>query len=220
MYNIAIDGPSGAGKSTIARELSKRLNFIYVDTGAMYRAIALYFLVKNIDISDEKLVSLYLNKIDINIKYENKIQIVLLNGEDVSGKIRTEQIGKMASAISIFAAVRQKLLALQRNLARKNNVVMDGRDIASYVLPNADLKIYLTASTEERASRRYLELKEKGIEVSLDEVKKDIETRDYRDMHRDIAPLKQVEDAILIDSSKLGIEEVVEKIMNLVNIER
>lgn len=220
MYNIAIDGPSGAGKSTIARELSKRLNFIYVDTGAMYRAIALYFLVKNIDISDEKLVSLYLNKIDINIKYENKIQIVLLNGEDVSGKIRTEQIGKMASAISIFADVRQKLLDLQRNLARKNNVVMDGRDIASYVLPNADLKIYLTASTEERASRRYLELKEKGIEVSLDEVKKDIETRDYRDMHRDIAPLKQVEDAILIDSSKLGIEEVVEKIMNLVNIER
>lgn len=220
MYNIAIDGPSGAGKSTIARELSKRLNFIYVDTGAMYRAIALYFLVKNIDISDEKLVSLYLNKIDINIKYENKIQIVLLNGEDVSGKIRTEQIGKMASAISIFAAVRQKLLDLQRNLARKNNVVMDGRDIASYVLPNADLKIYLTASTEERASRRYLELKEKGIEVSLDEVKKDIETRDYRDMNRDIAPLKQVEDAILIDSSKLGIEEVVEKIMNLVNIER
>lgn len=220
MYNIAIDGPSGAGKSTIARELSKRLNFIYVDTGAMYRAIALYFLVKNIDISDEKLVSLYLNKIEIDIKYENKIQIVLLNGEDVSGKIRTEQIGKMASAISIFAAVRQKLLALQRNLARKNNVVMDGRDIASYVLPNADLKIYLTASTEERASRRYLELKEKGIEVSLDEVKKDIETRDYRDMHRDIAPLKQVEDAILIDSSKLGIEEVVEKIMNLVNIER
>lgn len=220
MYNIAIDGPSGAGKSTIARELSKRLNFIYVDTGAMYRAIALYFLVKNIDISDEKLVSLYLNKIEIDIKYENKIQIVLLNGEDVSGKIRTEQIGKMASAISIFADVRQKLLDLQRNLAIKNNVVMDGRDIASYVLPNADLKIYLTASTEERASRRYLELKEKGIEVSLDEVKKDIETRDYRDMHRDIAPLKQVEDAILIDSSKLGIEEVVEKIMNLVNIER
>jgi hypothetical protein len=216
MYNIAIDGPSGAGKSTIAKDLSKKLNFIYVDTGAMYRAIALYFYENDIDISLEDVVSFHLSNIDIDIKYEDGKQIVLLNGKDVSESIRTEKIGGMASSISVFSEVRSKLLNLQRNLAMKNKVVMDGRDIASHVLPNADLKIYLTASVDTRADRRYKELKEKGLDVNLEEIKKEIETRDYRDINREIAPLRQVEEAILIDSSNLSIEEVVEKIISFV----
>lgn len=216
MYNIAIDGPSGAGKSTIAKDLSKKLNFIYVDTGAMYRAIALYFYENDIDISLEDVVSFHLSNIDIDIKYEDGKQIVLLNGKDVSESIRTEKIGGMASSISVFSEVRSKLLNLQRNLAMKNKVVMDGRDIASHVLPNADLKIYLTASVDTRADRRYKELKEKGLDVNLEEIKKEIETRDYRDINREIAPLRQVKEAILIDSSNLSIEEVVEKIISFV----
>ncbi len=216
MYNIAIDGPSGAGKSTIAKDLSKKLNFIYVDTGAMYRAIALYFYENDIDISLEDVVSFHLSNIDIDIKYEDGKQIVLLNGKDVSESIRTEKIGGMASSISVFSEVRSKLLNLQRNLAMKNKVVMDGRDIASHVLPNADLKIYLTASVDTRADRRYKELKEKGLDVNLEEIKKEIETRDYRDINREIAPLRQVEEAILIDSSNLSIEEVVGKIISFV----
>lgn len=216
MYNIAIDGPSGAGKSTIAKDLSKKLNFIYVDTGAMYRAIALYFYENDIDISLEDVVSFHLSNIDIDIKYEDGKQIVLLNGKDVSESIRTEKIGGMASSISVFSEVRSKLLNLQRNLAMKNKIVMDGRDIASHVLPNADLKIYLTASVDTRADRRYKELKEKGLDVNLEEIKKEIETRDYRDINREIAPLRQVEEAILIDSSNLSIEEVVEKIISFV----
>ena len=216
MYNIAIDGPSGAGKSTIAKDLSKKLNFIYVDTGAMYRAISLYFYENDIDISLEDVVSFHLSNIDIDIKYEDGKQIVLLNGKDVSESIRTEKIGGMASSISVFSEVRSKLLNLQRNLAMKNKVVMDGRDIASHVLPNADLKIYLTASVDTRAYRRYKELKEKGLDVNLEEIKKEIETRDYRDINREIAPLRQVEEAILIDSSNLSIEEVVEKIISFV----
>ncbi len=216
MYNIAIDGPSGAGKSTIAKDLSKKLNFIYVDTGAMYRAIALYFYENDIDISLEDVVSFHLSNIDIDIKYEDGKQIVLLNGKDVSESIRTEKIGGMASSISVFSEVRSKLLNLQRNLAMKNKVVMDGRDIASHVLPNADLKIYLTASVDTRADRRYKELKEKGLDVNLEEIKKEIEIRDYRDTNREIAPLRQVKEAILIDSSNLSIEEVVEKIISFV----
>lgn len=216
MYNIAIDGPSGAGKSTIAKDLSKKLNFIYVDTGAMYRAIALYFYENDIDISLEDVVSFHLSNIDIDIKYEDGKQIVLLNGKDVSESIRTEKIGGMASSISVFSEVRSKLLNLQRNLAMKNKVVMDGRDIASHVLPNADLKIYLTASVDTRANRRYKELKEKGLDVNLEEIKKEIEIRDYRDTNREIAPLRQVKEAILIDSSNLSIEEVVEKIISFV----
>lgn len=216
MYNIAIDGPSGAGKSTIAKDLSKKLNFIYVDTGAMYRAIALYFYENDIDISLEDVVSFHLSNIDIDIKYEDGKQIVLLNGKDVSESIRTEKIGGMASSISVFSEVRSKLLNLQRNLAMKNKVVMDGRDIASHVLPNADLKIYLTASVDTRADRRYKELKEKGLDVNLEEIKKEIEIRDYRDINREIAPLRQVKEAILIDSSNLSIEEVVEKIISFI----
>ena len=216
MYNIAIDGPSGAGKSTIAKDLSKKLNFIYVDTGAMYRAIALYFYENDIDISLEDVVSFHLSNIDIDIKYEDRKQIVLLNGKDVSESIRTEKIGGMASSISVFSGVRSKLLNLQRKLAMKNKVVMDGRDIASHVLPNADLKIYLTASVDTRADRRYKELKEKGLDVNLEEIKKEIEIRDYRDTNREIAPLRQVKEAILIDSSNLSIEEVVEKIISVV----
>ena len=216
MYNIAIDGPSGAGKSTIAKDLSKKLNFIYVDTGAMYRAIALYFYENDIDISLEDVVSFHLSNIDIDIKYEDGKQIVLLNGKDVSESIRTEKIGGMASSISVFSEVRSKLLNLQRNLAMKNKVVMDGRDIASHVLPNADLKIYLTASVDTRADRRYKELKEKGLDVNLEEIKKEIDIRDYRDTNREIAPLRQVKEAILIDSSNLSIEEVVEKIISFI----
>ena len=216
MYNIAIDGPSGAGKSTIAKDLSKKLNFIYVDTGAMYRAIALYFYENDIDISLEDVVSFHLSNIDIDIKYEDGKQIVLLNGKDISESIRTEKIGGMASSISVFSEVRSKLLNLQRNLAMKNKVVMDGRDIASHVLPNADLKIYLTASVDTRADRRYKELKEKGLDVNLEEIKKEIEIRDYRDTNREIAPLRQVKEAILIDSSNLSIEEVVEKIISFI----
>ena len=216
MYNIAIYVPSGAGKSTRAKDLSNKLNFIYVDTGAMYRAIALYFYENDIDISLEDVVSFHLSNIDIDIKYEDGKQIVLLNGKDVSESIRTEKIGGMASSISVFSEVRSKLLNLQRNLAMKNKVVMDGRDIASHVLPNADLKIYLTASVDTRADRRYKELKEKGLDVNLEEIKKEIETRDYRDINREIAPLRQVEEAILIDSSNLSIEEVVEKIISFV----
>ena len=192
------------------------MNFIYVDTGAMYRAIALYFYENDIDISLEDVVSFHLSNIDIDIKYEDGKQIVLLNGKDVSESIRTEKIGGMASSISVFSEVRSKLLNLQRNLAMKNKVVMDGRDIASHVLPNADLKIYLTASVDTRADRRYKELKEKGLDVNLEEIKKEIETRDYRDINREIAPLRQVEEAILIDSSNLSIEEVVEKIISFV----
>ena len=182
----------------------------------MYRAIALYFYENDIDISLEDVVSFHLSNIDIDIKYEDGKQIVLLNGKDVSESIRTEKIGGMASSISIFSEVRSKLLNLQRNLAMKNKVVMDGRDIASHVLPNADLKIYLTASVDTRADRRYKELKEKGLDVNPEEIKKEIEIRDYRDTNREIAPLRQVKEAILIDSSNLSIEEVVEKIISFV----
>ncbi len=214
-YQIAIDGPAGAGKSTIAKKLAKRLEYIYVDTGAMYRAMALYFIRNHIAASDKKEIEAACQKVEIEIAYKNGEQQVLLNGKNVTGFIRTEEVGKMTSAISVYSAVRQKLVELQRTLAAKNNVIMDGRDIGTCVLPQAQLKIYLTASAEARAERRHKELVEKGGNPVLEEIKKDIEERDFRDMNREISPLKQAEDAIFLDTSHMGIEEVVEAIIKL-----
>ncbi|MBE5926976.1 MAG: (d)CMP kinase [Lachnospiraceae bacterium] len=216
MYNVAIDGPAGAGKSTIAKKIAKQLGFIYVDTGAMYRAMALACIRNNVDKDDEEAVVAVCSQINVTIAYESDMQIVMLNGENVNGYIRTEEVGNTASAISVYKDVRLKLLELQRNLAKENNVIMDGRDIGTYVLPDAFVKIYLTASSRTRAERRCLELKEKGIEVNIEEVEKDIIDRDYRDMHREIAPLSQAEDAVLVDSSNMGIDEVVEHIIKII----
>lgn len=216
MYNVAIDGPAGAGKSTIAKKIAKQLGFIYVDTGAMYRAMALACIRNNVDKDDEEAVVAVCSEINVTIAYEGDAQIVMLNGENVNGYIRTEEVGNTASAISVYKDVRLKLLELQRNLAKENDVIMDGRDIGTYVLPDAFVKIYLTASSRTRAERRCLELKERGIKVDVDEVEKDIIDRDYRDMHREIAPLSQAEDAVLVDSSNMGIDEVVEHIINII----
>ena len=215
-YNIAIDGPAGAGKSTIAKRVSAELSFIYVDTGAMYRAIALYLLRKEIRTDDSEIVKEALKEIEIAIQYVEGEQRVLLNGEDVSGKIRTEEVGNMASKAATLPCVREKLLELQRNLAKEHDVVMDGRDIGTNILPQAQLKIYLTASVDTRANRRYKELQEKKVDCDLEEIKKDIEQRDYQDMHRETAPLIQAKDAIYLDSSDLTIDQVVEKIKSLV----
>lgn len=213
--NIAIDGPAGAGKSTIARLAAKELGFVYVDTGAMYRAIALYLLDNKTDIYNEEELKRALSHININIVYENNVQHVFLDLVDVSEEIRSEKVGNMASTSSALAPVREKLLDLQREIAAKNDVIMDGRDIGTNILPNAELKIYLTASVDVRAKRRFDELKLKGENPDLEDIKKGIETRDYQDMNRDIAPLKQAEDAVLIDSSDMTIAEVVDKIIYL-----
>lgn len=214
-YNIAIDGPAGAGKSTIAKRVSDELSFIYVDTGAMYRSIALYLLRKDILATDVEAVKAALEDIEIAIQYVNGEQHVLLNGEDVSGQIRTEEVGNMASKSSALPCVRAKLLELQKKLAREHDVVMDGRDIGTNILPDAQLKIYLTASVDTRASRRYKELIEKGTDCDLEAIKKDIEQRDYQDMHRETAPLMQAKDAVYLDSSDMTIAQVVEKIKSL-----
>ena len=207
-YAIAIDGPSGAGKSTIAKRVAKELSFIYVDTGAMYRAMALYVLEQNIDPQDQAKVAAVCPDIDVTILYEDGVQQVLLNGKNVSTEIRQEIEGNTASKISVIKEVREKLVALQRQLAAKENVVMDGRDIGTQVLSDATVKIYLTASAKERAKRRYLELQEKGMPGELDQIEADIIERDNRDMNREISPLRQAEDAVLVDASFMGIEEV------------
>ena len=212
-YNIAIDGPAGAGKSTIAKLVAAKLGFIYVDTGAMYRAMALYFLENGIQPEDEAKVSAACGQIDISLRYQDGVQQVILNGEDVSGKIRTEAVGNAASVVSAYRAVRQALLALQQNLAKTSNVIMDGRDIGTCVLPEAQTKIYLTASSHVRAIRRYKELTEKGQTCNLEEIEQDIIDRDYRDMHREISPLTQAADAVLLDSSALTIDQVVDGII-------
>lgn len=214
-FNIAIDGPAGAGKSTIAKQLAKELSFIYVDTGAMYRSMALYFMRNDIAKEDEAAISDACKTVEVSIAYENGEQQVLLNGENVSKEIRKEEVGKMASATSVYKEVRKKLVELQQKLAADKDVIMDGRDIGTCVLPNAQVKIYLTASVETRAERRYQELQEKGAACDLEVIKKDIADRDYQDMHREISPLKQAEDAILVDSSDMEIEEVVETIKNI-----
>ncbi len=211
--NIAIDGPAGAGKSTIAKLAAKELGFLYVDTGAMYRAIALYLLRKKTPIDDEKALKEALEHIAISIKYEDKQQNVYLNGEDVTGSLREEAVGNMASVSSAKQPVRDKLLSLQRSLAEDNSVIMDGRDIGTNVLPNAELKIYLTASADVRAKRRYDELLSNGEKPDFEKIKADIIKRDEQDMNRKIAPLRQAEDAVYLDTSSLSIPEVVKQIV-------
>ncbi len=215
-YSIAIDGPAGAGKSTIAKKIAKQLGFIYVDTGAMYRAMALHILRKGISPENGAAISNACEDADITIRYENGEQVVLLNGENVNGLIRTEEVGNMASASSVNGDVRKKLVSLQQKLAETADVIMDGRDIGTCVLPRADVKVYLTADARVRAKRRYDELTQKGTACELDKIEKDIIERDERDMNREISPLKKAEDAVLLDSSNLTIDEVVEKIIGLV----
>lgn len=214
-YNIAIDGPAGAGKSTIAKLVAKKRGYIYVDTGAMYRAMALYLLRTGVDISDRAAIAKACQNADISIAYQKGEQVVLLNGENVNAYLRTEEVGNMASVSSAVPEVRKKLVELQQALAAKEDVVMDGRDIGTVVLPNADVKVYLTASTHTRAMRRFLELQEKGQVADLEKIAADIADRDYRDMHRETSPLRQAEDAVLVDSSEMTIEQVVERILSL-----
>ena len=209
-FNIAIDGPAGAGKSTIARALAKRLSYIYVDTGAVYRAMALYLLRENISADDSGRIEKACESVDISIIHEDGVQKVLLNGEDVSSLIRSEEVGNMASASAQNGRIREKLVELQRQLAAKTDVVMDGRDIGTCVLPDADVKIYLTASVHTRAVRRFKEYLEKGMEADLAQIEADIEKRDHQDMSREISPLKKAEDAVLLDSSDMTIEEVLD----------
>ena len=214
MSSIAIDGPAGAGKSTIAKLVAKKLDYIYVDTGAMYRAIAYELVRTGVNIEDEKALTDACSKMKIEIKYEDGVQQVYMNGENVTPYLRTEETGNMASKSSAKAPVRAALLDIQRNMAVEHNVVMDGRDIGTNVLPNAETKIYLTASADERANRRYKELTEKGEAADYEKIKADIIERDERDMNRDIAPLKQADDAVLVDSSDMTIDEVVAAILS------
>ena len=200
---LAIDGPAGAGKSTIARAVSRELGWIYVDTGAMFRAVALFFLREGISAEDAGGIRNRISSVTVTLGHENGEQQVFLNGENVTGLIRTEEVGNMASACSVYPEVRQKLLELQRSLAEQQPVVMDGRDIGTVVLPDADTKVYLTAGVEVRARRRYKELLEKGAACDIADIEKDIRERDWRDMHRETAPLKQAEDAVLVDSSDM-----------------
>ncbi len=214
-YNVAIDGPSGAGKSTIAKLVAKEKGYIYVDTGAMYRALAVYFLEKGIAPEDRAGIIAAAGEAEVSIRYEEGVQQVYLNGENISSKLRAEEVGNMASKTSIIPEVRERLLELQRSLAWEKDVIMDGRDIGTYILPGADVKIYLTASVETRARRRYEELIEKGAACDYQEIAKDIQERDERDMNREVAPLRQAADAVLVDSSDMTIAEVVEKIAGL-----
>lgn len=214
-YNIAIDGPAGAGKSTIAKLIAKKKGFVYVDTGAMYRGMALYFLEQGISADDQEKISAAVKEVDVTISYENGEQVVWLNGRNVNGLIRTEEVSKMASKSSTNGAVRKKLVELQQALAKKESVVMDGRDIGTCVLPNADVKVYLTASSHVRAVRRYEELKAKGEPCDLAVIEKDIIDRDYQDMHRELSPLKQADDAVLLDSSDMTIEQVADAVIKM-----
>lgn len=216
-HSIAIDGPAGAGKSTIAKLLAKKMNYIYVDTGAMYRAMAVHFSKNGINPDDESAIDNAVKDVDINIVYSEGVQQVILNGENVTGLLRTEETGRMASKTSKYSSVRTKLVDLQRELARKTDVIMDGRDIGTVVLPDAFCKIYLTASSDARAQRRYNELIEKGEKCNYDEIKADIESRDYQDMHREISPLKQADDAVLVDTSDMNIEQVVDELTKIIN---
>ena len=215
-YNIAIDGPAGAGKSTIAKLVAKELGFIYVDTGAMYRGLAVHFLKKGIVPGEVEKIEAACEDAKVELGYENGVQQVYLNGENITSQLREEAVGNMASVSSAVPAVRAKLLDLQRNLAKEKDVVMDGRDIGTAVLPDATLKVYLTASSRVRAGRRYKELTERGESCSLEAIEQDIIERDYRDMHRELSPLKQAEDAILLDTSALDFEEVMREMEKLV----
>lgn len=214
-FNIAIDGPAGAGKSTIARAVAKRLGMIYVDTGSMYRAMALYMLREKADLQDKAGIIKKCGEAHVTIRFEDGVQAVFLNGENVNAFLRTEEAGNAASAISPIPEVREKLVEQQRRLAEENDCIMDGRDIGTCVLPDAQLKIYLTAGSAVRAKRRYEELTAKGEVCDLQKIQADIEERDYRDMHRETSPLKQAEDAVLVDTSEMTVEEVVEKLISL-----
>jgi len=214
-YNVAVDGPAGAGKSTIAKAVAKKLGLIYVDTGAMYRAMALHMLKTGVDIEDDAAVIAECVKPDITIKYEDGIQVVYLNGENVNAYLRTEEVGNAASKTSVLMPVRVRLVELQRKLAAESDCIMDGRDIGTCVLPNADVKIYLTASSAVRAKRRYDELTAKGEVCDIAEIQRIIEERDYRDMNREASPLKQAEDAILVDTSDMTVQEVTDRIISI-----
>ncbi|MDD3277438.1 MAG: (d)CMP kinase [Lachnospiraceae bacterium] len=214
-FNIAIDGPAGAGKSTIAKKVAKQLEFIYVDTGAMYRTMALYCIRQKLNLEDEKVIAEACRDISVDIRYIQGEQQMLLNGENVSSQIRTEQVGNAASTVSAYQSVRQKLTQLQKNLASSQNVVMDGRDIGTAVLPDAQIKIYLTASARTRALRRLKDLKDRGMSGELSVIEADINERDHRDMTREISPLCQAEDALLIDSSQMTAEEVTTEIIKI-----
>lgn len=218
--NIAIDGPAGAGKSSIAKLVAKDMNFIYVDTGAMFRAMAYYFLSNGIDPQDEEAVRAGCGEINIQIEYEEGVQHIYLNNIDVSFEIRKEEVGKNASVVAKYPVIRTKLLELQRAMAAENDVIMDGRDIGTVVLPDAEAKIFLTASSRVRAERRYKELKEKGEDCDLDKIEEDIIARDKQDMSREIAPLKQAEDAVFVDTSYMTIPEVVATIREIAESKR
>ena len=215
-YQIAIDGPAGAGKSTIAKIVAAKKGFIYVDTGAMYRAMAVHMLRNGTDPMDEEAVALASEKADITLEYVDGVQHVFLNGEDVTGSLRTEETGNMASLVSKYTAVRSRLVAIQKDIGTKNSIVMDGRDIGTVVLPDADVKVYLTASSKVRAKRRYDELIAKGQQADIDRIEEDIIARDHQDMTREVSPLKKADDAIEIDSSYMTIEEVADKILSLI----
>lgn len=212
-YSIAIDGPAGAGKSTIAKKVAGALSFTYVDTGAMFRAMAVYFVDEGVNTDSTQTIEEACKKVSVSIEYDNGVQQIILNGVNITSRLRDEAVGNMASKIAVHPAVRTKLLELQREIASKTNVVMDGRDIGTCVLPDATLKIYLTASVETRAERRYLELTQKGQKPDIEVIKADIADRDYRDMHRETAPLKQAEDAVLVDSSHMDIDQVTDAII-------
>ena len=214
-YNVAIDGPAGAGKSTIAKLVAKEKGYIYVDTGAMYRGLAIHFLDKGIQPQETEKVIEACKDAEVTIAYEDAVQHVYLNGKDISSRLRNEEVGNMASVTSAIPEVRKKLLELQQNLAKTQNVIMDGRDIGTCVLPDAPLKIYLTASSKERARRRYKEQQERGIECDFEQIEKDIIARDKQDMNRAVAPLKKADDAVVVDASDMTIEEVVRKFMDL-----
>ena len=216
-YSVAIDGPAGAGKSTIAKLISREMGYIYVDTGAMYRAMAVYFSKNKVNPEDESAINEAVKNVDIKIEYQNGEQQVILNGENVTGLLRTEETGNMASKTSKYKEVRSKLVELQRELAKTTDVVMDGRDIGTTVLSDAFVKIYLTASSDARAKRRYDELVAKGEQCDLSAIKEDIEKRDYQDMHREISPLKQAEDAVLLDTSDMNIEQVVAAMRDIID---
>ena len=219
-YSVAIDGPAGAGKSTIAKQIAKKMNFIYVDTGAMYRAMALFFIRNHVGAEEKEKIETVCKEAKITIEYRDGEQVVLLDGENVNGLIRTEEVGNMASATSVNGEVRKKLVSLQQELAKSAEVIMDGRDIGTCVLPQANVKVYLTADARVRAKRRFDELTAKGESCDIDKIEADIIDRDYRDMNREISPLKQAEDAILVDTSYMNIDEVVETIMELIRKDR
>ncbi len=213
---VAIDGPAGAGKSSVAKEVAKRIGCIYIDTGAMYRAIGVTVLKRGIDLADKEKIVLVLNNINLDVESMEDGQHIFINGEDVNGKIRTPEASMAASAVAVIPEVRLKLVEIQRNIAAKNSVVMDGRDIGTFVLPNADIKLFLTASVEERAKRRYRELLEKGEKCTLDEVINDMKQRDKQDTEREFAPLRQAADSILFDTTGLNLMQSVEKILNII----